>query len=107
MSPGLCTLSLVSYATQQDTVGMMHYRFTMPIYLKEMKEWQIYSLHDKTFQIQRVGLADLDQHLYSKDHMSYETAYMVFVFLLFLYIFFIELSALIDKIDSMRNLRTY
>ena len=38
MSPGLCTLSLVSYATQQDTVGMMHYSFTMPIYLKEMKD---------------------------------------------------------------------
>ena len=36
--PGLCTLSLVSYATQQDTVGMMHYSFTMPIYLKEMKD---------------------------------------------------------------------
>ena len=28
---------------------------------------------------------------------------MVSVFLLFLYIFFIELSALIDKIDSMRT----
>ena len=29
---------------------------------------------------------------------------MVSVFLLFLYIFFIELSALIDKIDSMRTI---
>ena len=30
--------------------------------------------------------------------------YMVSVFLLFLYIFFIELSALIDKIDNMRTI---
>ena len=36
--------------------------------------------------------------------MSCETACMVSVFLLFLYTFFIELSALIDKIDSMRTI---
>ena len=30
--------------------------------------------------------------------------YMVSVFLLFLYIFFIELSSLIDKINSMRTI---